>query len=392
MSQANRIKIVLSSFVVAIIFGVLLVTHSPKTLAQGAATPAPTGSASLAGTQVTLTLGAYSTPRDAFAELIPLFTSEWLKQTGQKVTFKESYTGSGAQSRAIVNGFEADIAVLSLEADITRIVKAKLITHDWKKTPYNGLFATSLAIFVVRPGNPKHITDWADLAKPGIEVLTPNPATSGGAQWNILAGYGAAKRGNVTGYDKGDDAGLKYVGDLFKNVTALHKDAQSSFLNFEHGIGDAAITYETDAIFNRTPQTQANGAATGSATVAATVAATSAATGSAAAQYDLVYPTSTISIELPAALVDVYVDKHGVRPAAEAFIQFLTSPEAQAILAKHGFRPVDPTVQKQDQVVKEFPTVKDVFTIQEFGGWDKVATDFFGDNGTITQLLSQVKG
>ncbi|HLY26596.1 MAG TPA: sulfate ABC transporter substrate-binding protein, partial [Aggregatilineales bacterium] len=243
------------------------------------------------------------------------------------------------------------------------------ITHDWKKTPYNGLFATSLAVFVVRTGNPKAIHDWADLAKPEIDVLTPNPTTSGGAQWNILAAYGAAKRGNVTGYDKGDDGALKFVGDLFKNVSVLDKDAQSSILNFERGVGDVAITYETDAIFNRQATPQA-----------------------APADFEIVYPTSTIQIELPVALIDENVDKHGVRPAAEAFVEFLTSPEAQAVLAKYGFRPVDPTIAKQDEIAKQFPTVKDVFSVQEFGGWDKIATDFFGDSGKITQLLTQIKG
>src|SRR5258708_5325204 len=311
MYSTNRVKLILIGFVLAFV-PALLAFNRVSTLAQGVATAAPTSAATLSGTEVMLLLGAYSTPRDAFGELIPLFSDAWYKKTGQKVTFKESYTGSGAQSRAIVNGFEADIAALSLEADVNRIVKAKLIAHDWKKTPYNGLFATSLAIFAVRPGNPKAIQDWADLAKPGIEVLTPNPATSGGAQWNILAAYGAAKRGKVAGYDKGDDAALKYVGDLFKNVSVLDKDAQSSLLNFERGVGDVAITYESDAIFNQ--QRPVPGASL----------ATAASNGAVPAEYDLVYPSSTIQIELPVALIDANVDKHGVRPAAEAFVAFLT--------------------------------------------------------------------
>src|SRR5258708_2159812 len=143
MYSTNRVKLILIGFVLAFV-PALLAFNRVSTLAQGVATAAPTSAATLSGTEVTLTLGAYSTPRDAFGELIPLFSDAWYKKTGQKVTFKESYTGSGAQSRAIVNGFEADIAALSLEADVNRIVKAKLIAHDWKKTPYNGLFATSL--------------------------------------------------------------------------------------------------------------------------------------------------------------------------------------------------------------------------------------------------------
>lgn len=155
---------------------------------------------------VTLILGAYTTPREAYAEIIPLFRRYWKRKTGQEVQFQESYLGSGAQSRAIVEGFEADIAALSLEADITRIQEAGLIIHDWRSKPHRGMVTTSIAVLVVRKGNPKAIHDWGDLTQPGLSVLTPNPKTSGGALWNILALYSAAKRGFVEGVPKGNDA------------------------------------------------------------------------------------------------------------------------------------------------------------------------------------------
>jgi sulfate/thiosulfate-binding protein len=147
----------------------------------------------------TIILGAYTTPREAYAQLIPIFRQQWREQTGQDVIFEESYLGSGAQSRAIVEGFEADVTALSLEADVTRIQQAGLITHDWQDNPTNGMVSDSIVAFAVRKGNPKGINDWADLARPGMQILTPNPKTSGGAMWNVLALYGAALRGYVEG-------------------------------------------------------------------------------------------------------------------------------------------------------------------------------------------------
>src|SRR5262245_14025497 len=169
---------------------------------SGGASSAPVAN----GGPNTIVLGGYSTPREADGQLIPIFKQQWKQQTGQDIEFQESYQGSGAQARAIAEGFEADLAALSLEADINTIVKSGLITHDWKTAPHNGMVSDSVVAFAVRKGNPKGIKDWADLAKPGLQVLTPNPKTSGGAQWNILALYGAAKRGFIQGVAKDDDA------------------------------------------------------------------------------------------------------------------------------------------------------------------------------------------
>ena len=194
------------------------------------------------------------------------------------------YLGSGAQSRAIVEGFEADVAALSLEADINRIEKAGLITQDWKDGPTKGMVSDSVVVFAVRPGNPKGIKDWADLAKPGVQILTPNPKTSGGAMWNILALYGAAKRGFVEGVPANDDAAATaFLTSVLKNVTVMDKGARESITNFEKGVGDVAITYENEVLVGQ----------------------------QGGQDYEMVIPRSTILIENPVAVVDSYADKHG---------------------------------------------------------------------------------
>lgn len=316
-----------------------------------------------AGAEVKLTLGAYTTPREAYGELIPIFAKQWKAQTGQTVTFEESYLGSGAQARAIIGGFEADIAALSLEGDIQKIAAAGLIAHDWHTQPHKGVVTTSIVGFAVRKGNPKNIRDWADLAQPGLEVLTPDPKTSGGAQWNILALYGAALRGKVAGIAAGDEAAAtSFLSAVLKNVTVMDKGARESITNFESGAGDVAITYENEVL-----------------------------TGQQAGQtYELVIPTSTILIENPVAVVDGYVDKHGTRGAAEAFVTFLFSKDAQEVFARHGLRSLDTAVAAETQ--KTYPAVADLFTIDgQFGGWKAATPKFFGDAGIYTQAIAAVQ-
>ncbi|HEY4688158.1 MAG TPA: sulfate ABC transporter substrate-binding protein [Anaerolineae bacterium] len=324
------------------------------------------GSGSTASTgqpTIKLTLGAYTTPREAYASLTPIFREQWKKETGQEVTFEESYQASGAQSRAIVEGFEADIAALSLEGDIDRIAKAGLISHDWKEAvPYNGMVSTSIVVIGMRPGNPKGIQGWADLAKPGVEVLTPNPKTSGGAQWNILALYGAARRGFVEGVPANDDAAaMEFLMAVLKNVSVMDKGARESITNFEKGIGDAIITYENEILV-----AQQQGQA-----------------------YEYIIPRSTILIENPIAVVDTYVDKHGTRPAAEAFVKFLFTRQAQEVFAQHGLRSPDPEVATA--TASQYPPVEDLFTVAEFGGWTKIADSFFDDDGIYTQAIANVQ-
>jgi sulfate transport system substrate-binding protein len=319
--------------------------------------------AAASGQPVNLILGAYTTPREAYAEIIPLFKEQWQQKVGQEVTFEESYQGSGAQSRAIVEGFEADVTALSLEADINRLEKAGLITHNWREVGAKGMVSTSIVVFGVRKGNPLGIKDWADLAKPGVEVLTPNPKTSGGAMWNILALYGAAKRGFVEGVPKDDDAAAQaFLLSVLKNVKVMDKGARESITNYEQGVGQVIITYENEILVGQ----------------------------KGGQDYEMIIPRSTILIENPVAVVDTYVDKHGSREAAEAFVDFLFTDEAQEIFAEYGLRSVDPEVAKA--TAERYPPIEDLFTIEYFGGWAKATPDYFGDTGIYNQIVSQVQG
>ncbi|MCB0193346.1 MAG: sulfate ABC transporter substrate-binding protein [Anaerolineae bacterium] len=328
----------------------------------GCGQPAETDSTGNAPEATTLILGAYTTPREAYGKLIPIFQARWQEETGQVITFEESYLGSGAQSRAIVEGFEADVAALSLEADITRIEEAGLISHDWKASPTQGMVSDSIVVLGVREGNPKNIHDWADLAQPDLEILTPNPKTSGGAQWNILALYGAAQRGFVDGVPANDEAAAQaFLAAVLNNVTVMDKGARESITTFEKGIGDVVITYENEMLVG-----QQNGQ-----------------------KYEYIIPRSTILIENPIAVVDASVDKHGTRVAAEAFVDFLMTPEAQEIFAEYGLRSVDPAVAQA--TAADYPQVEDLFTIEEFGGWPEATPAFFGDDGVFTRTISQLQ-
>jgi len=305
--------------------------------------------------EATLTLGAYTTPREVYSKaIIPEFQKHWKAKTGQEVEFQESYQGSGAQSRAITSGFEADIAALSLESDLTRIAEAGLIRHDWQANQYRGNVSTSLVVIAVRPGNPLGVRDWADLTRPGLKILTPDPKTSGGAQWNIAAIYGAALRG-YAGVPKDDPrAAREFLERVLRNVSIMDKGARESIINFEKGVGDVAVTYENEVLVGR----------------------------QAGQRYDYVIPRSTILIETPVALVDSYVDKHGVRRAAEGFIDFLCTRDAQRVFARYGLRPVEAATAQE--VAGQFQPAGDVWKIDFLGGWKKVSQDVFGPNGVYT--------
>lgn len=310
---------------------------------------------------VTLVLGAYTTPREAYAKaVIPAFQKYWKDTTGQDVSFQEAYQGSGAQARAIIGGFEADIAALSLEEDIEKIREAGLITHDWRSKPNGGMVTTSVVVLAVRQGNPLGIHDWADLTRPQLNVLTPDPSTSGGAKWNIAALYGAALRGHAGVEANSPDAAAGVLAAVFRNVSIMDKGARESITNFEKGVGDVAITYENEVLVGR----------------------------QAGQNYEYVIPTSTILIENPVALVDVNVDKHGVRKVAEAFVAFLSTPDAQHAYVTYGLRPLDPTVAGSSTTA--FPPVKDLWKIDFLGGWPKVSKDLFGAEGTFTKTLASI--
>ena len=311
---------------------------------------------------VTVVLGAYTTPREAYRKIIPLFQKYWKEKTGETVRFKESYLGSGAQSRAIVGGFEADLAALSLEADIARIEKAGLIRQDWRARPHGGIVSHSLVVLAVRRDNPKNIRDWADLARLNLSILTPNPKASGGAMWNIAAAYGAAKRGRVAGYQAGDEGARRFLRDVMKNVSVFDKGARESIISFEKGIGDVLISYENEVLMGR----KASGDT-----------------------YEMKIPASTILIENPVAVIDQYAEKHGVKEAAEAFRDFLWTREAQRVFAEFGFRPVDAELERE--AASKFPPPRDLWTIDYLGGWDRVIREFFGLQGIFTQVMEEVE-
>jgi len=309
----------------------------------------------------TITLGAYTTPREAYGKaIIPAFKKYWKEKTGQEVVFEESYLGSGAQSRAILGGFDADVAALSLEADVDTITKAGLITHNWKSGPNKGMVTRSIVVIATRQGNPKGIRDWDDLRNPGVEVLTPNVRTSGGAMWNICAMYGAALRGGTSALKDDVKAAETLLSDILKNVSVMDKGARESITNYEKGVGDVAITYENEVLVGQ----------------------------KAGQTYEYSVPKSTILIENPIALIDASVEKHGNRDVVEEFVTFVYSLEAQRAFTRYGLRPVDETVGRE--VAGQFPQVQDLFTINDLGGWPKVSQALFGQKGTYERIYSQL--
>lgn len=310
----------------------------------------------------TIILGSYSVTKEPYEQLIiPAFQKYWKAKTGENVKFETSYVASGAQARAIVGGFEADVAALSLEGDINQIAKAGLITSDWRKNQYKGMVTNSVVVVAVKPGNPKKIKDWKDLTKPGVGVLYPNPKTSGGAMWDVNAIYGAGLKTSEVKEGKPNPAAAEQLlRQVQSNVKVMDKSGRESFTTFEKGTGDAVVTYESEALRAITD----------------------------GQKYDLVYPKSTILIQNPVAIVDKNVDKHGNRQVVEAFVNFLWSQEAQTDFAKSGFRPVNTEVAKQFN--QQFPNPPLLFTIDYLGGWAKVKSEIYGDNGIWNKIAAQV--
>lgn len=301
------------------------------------------GSSGSGGGRVRLALVAYSTPQPAYQQIITAFQAT---PQGKNVTFTQSYGASGAQSRAVASGLKADVVAFSLDTDVDRLVKAGLVATGWKSTTAKGEVTDSVVVIATRKGNPKHLTTWADLTKPGVQVITPNPSTSGGARWNILAAYGAQ-----SGKGMNQAAGVSYLRALLKNVPVQDDSGAKSLQTFTGGKGDAALTYENEAIF-----AQQHGQ-----------------------QIDYTIPDSTILIENPVA-----VTKDGAHPAqAKAFVDFLHSAAAQKIFAQNGYRPTTPGVAGGP----DFPKPPGLFTIDDIGGWTTVTKQFFDPNtGVITGI------
>jgi sulfate transport system substrate-binding protein len=293
-----------------------------------------------------LALVAYSTPKEAYEDIIPAFEKT---AAGKGVTFTQSYGNSGDQARAVISGLPTDVAALSLEPDVTKLVKEKVVAPGWKATPTKGIVTDSVVALAVRPGNPKNIRGWDDLVKPGVEVLTPNPFTSGGARWNIMAAYGAQLEAGKTEAQATD-----YLKELFKHVVVQDKSAREALQSFTAGKGDVLISYENEAI---TAQQKGE-------------------------KLDYVLPDATILIENPIAATA----KAG--PAAKAFIDFATSEPAQKIFAAKGYRSVIPAlVDKQT-----YPDPPKLFDITKFGGWDTVMTKFFDPTDSVMQRIEASLG
>lgn len=306
---------------------------------------------------VELTLVTYAVTKAAYDKIIPLFTEKWKREhNGQEVIINGSYGGSGTQTRAVIDGLEADIVGLALSGDVDKIKEAGLIDAGWEKEyPNNSIITNSVVAFVTREGNPKGIRTWNDLTKPGVEVITANPKTSGGARWNFLGLWGSVTRTGGT-----EEQARALVQKVYGNTQVLPKDArESSDVFFTRGQGDVLLNYENEVI----------------------LAAQQGQKG-----FFSIIPPVNIKIEGPVAVVDKNVDRHGTRAVADAFIKFLFTPEAQREFAKVGFRPTDPTVAKE--VASQFPPVSQLYTVAEFGGWTSVGLKFFSDGALFDQIYS----
>jgi sulfate/thiosulfate-binding protein len=306
-----------------------------------------------------IVLGAYTVPKEAYEEkIIPAFKKYWKEKTGRDVEFESAYVASGAQARAIVGGFEADVAALSLEGDIDLITAAGLIKHDWKANAHGGMVTASVVALGVRVGNPKGVRDWADLTRADIDVVTPDPATSGGAMWNINAVWGAALRA-----PGGSEASAKeQLLRVRARIKALDTSGRESFATFERGVGDVAITYENELLL-RLRKGRA---------------------------YDVVVPSATIRIDNPVAIVDANVDRHGNRAVVEAFVAFLWSEEAQRLFAEYGFRPVVPAVAAE--YADTFVVPQDLFTVGDLGGWQTIRDKLYSPDGIWAQVNRAAAG
>jgi sulfate transport system substrate-binding protein len=306
--------------------------------------------------ETTLLNVSYDPTRELYAEINKVFAAKWKQDTGEALTIRASHGGSGAQARSVIDGLEADVVTLALAADIDAIAdKAGLLPANWQaRLPDNSTPFTSTIVFLVRKGNPKAIHDWPDLLHGDVQVITPNPKTSGGARWNFMAAWAYALKANDGSEDKARD----FVSQLYKHVPVLDTGARGSTITFtERHQGDVLLAWENEALLSRR-QLPDEG-------------------------FEIVIPSLSILAEPPVAVVDQVVDRHGTRKAAEAYLQFLYTPEAQEIAATNGYRPRLPEVAARHAA--GFPTLT-LTTIADFGGWKPVQEKFFADGGVFDQV------
>jgi len=304
-----------------------------------------------------LLLVSYAVTKGAYDRILPAFAAQWKAKTGQDISIKTSYGGSGTQTRAVIDGLEADVVTLALSADVLKLQQAGLIKAGWEQElPRGSIISNSAVALITRSGNPKAIKGWNDLNKAGVTVVTANPKTSGGARWNFLGLWGSVSQNGGTAQQA-----ETYVASVYKNVDNLPKDArEASDVFFKQDQGDVLLNYENEAIL---------------------------ATKTGDLKDPFLVPELNIRIEGSVAVVDLNVDKKGTRKAAEALAAYLMTPEAQQILADEGFRPTDPSVWAK--VKSRFAPVKRWFSVADFGGWTKVNQDFFGDGGIWDRLFAK---
>jgi len=304
---------------------------------------------------VTLLNVSYDPTRELYVDFNKAFATAYQKETGKGIEIKQSHGGSGSQARSVIDGLKADVVTLALAYDIDAIAAKGLLATDWqKRLQRNSSPYTSTIVFLVRTGNPKGIKDWDDLVKPGVSVITPNPKTSGGARWNYLAawGYALKKYGS-------EDKAKQFVGDIFKNVPVLDTGARGSTVTFvERGVGDVLLAWENEAYL--------------------------ALKEFGKDKFQIVVPSVSILAEPPVAVVDKVVDRKGTRAAAEAYLKYWYTKEAQEIAGRNFYRPTDPEVAKK--YAGSFAKV-DLFTIDDvFGGWTKAQKTHFTDGGVFDQI------
>ncbi|BAZ64058.1 sulfate ABC transporter periplasmic sulfate-binding protein [Calothrix sp. NIES-4105] len=359
--RLSSVKGFLSLFLVGAFLSLAVAACSGGSGGEASA-PSPGGASPVAASNKDpeITLVSFAVTKAAHEAIIPKFVEKWKQEKNQNVTFKTSYGGSGSQTRAVIDGLEADIVHLALAGDTQKIEKAGLIQPGWEKeVPNNGIVSKSVGAIATRPGNPKGIKTWADLAKDGVKVITADPKTSGVARWNFLALWNSVIKAG------GDEQkATDFVTQIYtKNVQLLAKDArEATDAFFKQGQGDALINYENELILARQK----------------------------GEKVEAIIPDVNISIDNPIAVVDKNVDKHGTREVTEAFVKYLFTPEAQQEFAKIGFRSVDETVAQNKEVKDKFPAVKTLGTVQDFGGWSEVQKKFFEDGAVFDKI--QAKG
>ena len=311
-----------------------------------------------AAKEIALLNVSYDPTRELYLDYNKAFAKYWKAKTGDDVVVKASHGGSGKQARSVIDGLDADVVTLALAYDIDEIAqKAKLIPADWqKRLQHNSAPYTSTIVFLVRKGNPKGIKDWGDLTRNGVSVITPNPKTSGGARWNYLAAWGYALK--KTG---SENKARQFVADVYKNVPVLDSGARGATTTFvERGIGDVLLAWENEALL--------------------------ALKELGPDKFDIVAPSVSILAEPPVALVDKVVDRKGTRAVAQAYLEYLYSPEGQDIAGQNYYRPIDPKAAARYE--KQFPKVE-LFTIDQlFGGWDTAQKAHFADGGVFDQIYT----